>query len=117
MVKMGKMAPEIERLKKKYGDDKEGLNKAMMQVYKEQGATPILGCLPIFLQMPIWVALYTSLHRMEEKGWVEAEWGTSDKGKRAKFYKITQPGRRALKAETENWNHYVAAVAGVMAAT
>jgi transcriptional regulator len=62
-------------------------------------------------------ALYTSLHRMEEKGWVEAEWGTSDKGTRAKFYKITQPGRRALKTETENWNQYVAAVAGVMAAT
>jgi len=61
-------------------------------------------------------ALYTSLHRMEEKGWVESEWGTSDKGKRAKFYHITQPGRRALKAETESWNKYVTAVAGVMTA-
>jgi len=60
-------------------------------------------------------ALYTSLHRMEERGWIEAEWGTSDKGKRAKFYRITQAGRRALKAETESWNLYVAAVAGVMA--
>ena len=60
-------------------------------------------------------ALYTSLHRMEERGWVESEWGTSDKGKRAKFYRITQAGRRALKAETETWNQYVAAVAGVMA--
>jgi transcriptional regulator len=60
-------------------------------------------------------ALYTSLHRMEERGWVESEWGTSDKGKRAKFYRITQAGRRALKAETESWNQYVAAVAGVMA--
>ena len=60
-------------------------------------------------------ALYTSLHRMEERGWVESEWGTSDKGKRAKFYRITQPGRRALKTETESWNQYVAAVAGVMA--
>lgn len=61
IVKMGKMAPELERLKKKYGDDKEGLNRAMMQFYKEQGATPILGCLPMFLQMPIWIALYASL--------------------------------------------------------
>ena len=60
-------------------------------------------------------ALYTALHRMEERGWVESEWGTSDKGKRAKFYRITQTGRRALKAETESWNQYVAAVAGVMA--
>jgi YidC/Oxa1 family membrane protein insertase len=58
MMKMGKMGPEMERLKKKYGDDKDGLNKAMMQFYKEQGATPILGCLPMFLQMPIWIALY-----------------------------------------------------------
>ena len=61
-------------------------------------------------------ALYTSLHRMEERGWVASEWGTSDKGKRAKFYRITADGRRALKAETETWNQYVAAVAGVMAA-
>ena len=59
-------------------------------------------------------ALYTALHRMEERGWVESEWGTSDKGKRAKFYRITSEGRRALKAETEGWNQYVAAVAGVM---
>src|SRR5688500_17099953 len=61
-------------------------------------------------------ALYTSLHRMEERGWVEAEWGLSDKGKRAKFYRITTAGRRALRAETESWNQYVAAVAGVMSA-
>ena len=61
-------------------------------------------------------ALYTSLHRMEERGWVASEWGMSDKGKRAKFYRITADGRRALKAETETWNQYVAAVAGVMAA-
>jgi YidC/Oxa1 family membrane protein insertase len=62
MLKMGKMGPEIERLKKKYGDDKDELNKAMMQVYKEQGFTPILGCLPMFLQMPIWIALYAALN-------------------------------------------------------
>jgi YidC/Oxa1 family membrane protein insertase len=61
MMKMGKMGPEIERLKKKYGDNKDELNKAMMQFYKEQGATPILGCLPMFLQMPIWIALYAAL--------------------------------------------------------
>ncbi len=59
-------------------------------------------------------ALYTALHRMEEKGWVEAEWGMSDKGKRAKFYSLTTAGRRALKAEASAWNRYVKAVAGVM---
>ena len=61
MSKMGKMGPEVERLKKKYGDNKEELNRAMMTVYKEQGFTPILGCLPMFLQMPIWIALWTAL--------------------------------------------------------
>lgn len=61
-------------------------------------------------------ALYTSLHRMEERGWVESEWGTSEKGKRAKFYRLTTAGRRALRAETTSWNDYVTAVARVMAA-
>jgi transcriptional regulator len=62
-------------------------------------------------------ALYTALHRMEERGWVESEWGTSEKGKRAKFYRLTTAGRRALRDETTNWNEYVAAVARVMRAT
>jgi transcriptional regulator len=61
-------------------------------------------------------ALYTSLHRMEERGWVESEWGSSDKKKRAKFYRLTPAGRRALRQETQSWNDYVAAVAGVMTA-
>jgi transcriptional regulator len=61
-------------------------------------------------------ALYTSLHRMEERGWVDSEWGNSDKGKRAKFYRLTTAGRRAVRSETTNWNDYVAAVARVLAA-
>jgi PadR family transcriptional regulator PadR len=61
-------------------------------------------------------ALYTALHRMEERGWVEARWGTSGTGKRARFYRLTPAGRRALRAETASWNDYVAAVARVMAA-
>jgi PadR family transcriptional regulator PadR len=62
-------------------------------------------------------ALYTSLHRMEERGWIESEWGASDKKKRAKFYRLTTAGRRALRTETETWNDYVAAVGRVMTAT
>ena len=62
MLKMGKMGPEIERLKKKHGEDKEALNKAMMGFYKEQGTAPILGCLPMFLQTPIWIALWQALN-------------------------------------------------------
>ncbi|HET7585003.1 MAG TPA: PadR family transcriptional regulator [Gemmatimonadaceae bacterium] len=61
-------------------------------------------------------ALYTSLHRMEERGWVESDWGISDKGKRAKFYRLTAAGRRALRAETASWNDYVAAVGRVLRA-
>jgi len=54
---------------------------------------------------------------MEERGWVEAEWGTSEKGKRAKFYHLTTAGRRALRAEQMSWERYVEAVARVMTAT
>ena len=61
-------------------------------------------------------ALYTALHRMEERGWVESEWGTSEKGKRAKFYRLTTAGRRALRSEGERWEQYLAAVARVMKA-
>ena len=61
MVKMQKMGPEMEKLKKKYADDKDALAKAQVQFYKEQGMTPVLGCLPMFLQMPIWIALWNSL--------------------------------------------------------
>jgi len=52
---------------------------------------------------------------MEERGWVESYWGTSDKGKRAKFYRLTTPGRRALRSEQTSWEQYVTAVAGVIA--
>jgi YidC/Oxa1 family membrane protein insertase len=58
MSKMSKMGPEMKRLQEKYKDDKDALNKAMMQFHKEQGLGPYLGCLPMFLQMPIWIALY-----------------------------------------------------------
>jgi PadR family transcriptional regulator PadR len=61
-------------------------------------------------------ALYTALHRLEERGWVEGEWGSSDKKKRAKFYRLTPAGRRGLRAETQTWNDYVSAVARVMSA-
>jgi PadR family transcriptional regulator, regulatory protein PadR len=61
-------------------------------------------------------ALYTSLHRMEERDWIESEWGTSEKGKRAKFYRLTAAGRPALRSETADWNDYATAVARVLAA-
>lgn len=61
-------------------------------------------------------ALYAALHRMEERGWAESEWGQSERGKRARFYRITPAGRRAMRAEVARWDSYVTAVHGVMTA-
>jgi YidC/Oxa1 family membrane protein insertase len=61
MLKMGKMGPEMQRLREKHGNNKEELQKAMWEFQKQQGFTPILGCLPMFLQMPIWIALWSAL--------------------------------------------------------
>jgi YidC/Oxa1 family membrane protein insertase len=66
MSKMSKMGPEMERLRKKYADDKDALNKAMVEFHREQGLGPYLGCLPMFLQMPIWIALYAVLQNTFE---------------------------------------------------
>ncbi len=61
MSRMSKMGPEMEKLKKKYADDADGLRREQALLIREQGITPILGCLPMFLQMPIWIALWQSL--------------------------------------------------------
>ena len=61
MSRMTKMGPEMERLKAKHKDDPDALKKAQMEFYREQGVAPFLGCLPMFLQMPIWIALWSSL--------------------------------------------------------
>lgn len=66
MMKMQKLGPAMAKIKEKYANDKEALNREMMAAYKEQGATPILGCLPMFLQMPIWIALWTALSNSVE---------------------------------------------------
>jgi PadR family transcriptional regulator PadR len=55
-------------------------------------------------------ALYQALHRMEENGWVRAEWGISEKGKRAKFYRLTPQGKKQLSREESFWRRYAAAV-------
>jgi transcriptional regulator len=55
-------------------------------------------------------SLYAALHRLEEREWVEAEWGQSDRGKRAKFYRLTARGRQQLRAETASWKRYASAV-------
>lgn len=62
-------------------------------------------------------SLYVALHRLEEQELVEGEWGLSDKGKRAKFYKLTSAGRQRLRAETAAWQRYAASVARMLTAT
>ena len=54
---------------------------------------------------------------MERKGWIEAEWGMSELGRKAKFYKLTPHGRRQLKAETAEWSAFARAVALVLTPT
>jgi PadR family transcriptional regulator, regulatory protein PadR len=54
--------------------------------------------------------LYPALHRLEERGWIEAEWGVSENNRRAKYYALTAAGRRQLRVETANWRRYAAAV-------
>jgi transcriptional regulator len=62
-------------------------------------------------------SLYAALHRLEERDWVEAEWGLSDRGKRAKFYRLTSRGRQQLRAEAASWQRYAAAVSTMLGAT
>ena len=59
-------------------------------------------------------ALYTALHRMEQRGLIAAEWGVSNLGRRAKFYRLTPSGRDALRTAAEEWSAYIAAVAKVL---
>ena len=61
-------------------------------------------------------ALYPALHRMERRGWIEAEWGVTSNNRRAKFYAITRLGRDQLRREESSWTRYVAAVSKIMAA-
>ena len=60
-------------------------------------------------------SLYPALYRLERRDWVEAEWGTSELGRRAKLYRLTPAGRRQLLAEMETWRRFAAGVAKVFA--
>jgi YidC/Oxa1 family membrane protein insertase len=62
MRKMTKLAPKAEEIKKKYANNKAEMNKQMMALYKEQGASPIMGFLPMMFQMPIWIALWSAVY-------------------------------------------------------
>ena len=59
-------------------------------------------------------SLYPALYRMERDGWIDAEWGTSELGRKAKFYNITDAGRRQLRAQTSEFATFIAAVAPLL---
>jgi PadR family transcriptional regulator PadR len=59
-------------------------------------------------------SLYPALHRMEERGWLESEWGVSENNRRSKFYRLTRKGRKQLEVETAEWKRMAAAITRVM---
>src|SRR5260370_40846303 len=59
-------------------------------------------------------SLYPALHRLEYKGWVQADWGASENNRRARYYSLTRTGRKQLEAELENWNRISTAIALVL---
>ena len=62
-------------------------------------------------------SLYPALYRLEDRGWISAEWRTSDEGRRAKFYLLTADGRKQLAVERSQWRRFSAAVDEVLSAT
>ena len=62
-------------------------------------------------------SLYPALYRLEDRGWVAAEWGTSPEGRRAKFYRLTPAGRKQLAEEAEQWRLFSVAVNHVLGTT
>src|SRR4029453_7620207 len=62
-------------------------------------------------------SLYPALYRMEKKGWIEAEWGLSELGRRAKFYRLTPKGRRQLAAQPAEGSRFSAAISRVLLTT
>src|SRR5258708_38276366 len=55
-------------------------------------------------------SLYPALHRLEHQGWIKAEWGVSELGRRARFYRLTSTGRKQLESETQDWERLAAAI-------
>ena len=55
-------------------------------------------------------SLYPALYRLEEQGWIKAEWGVSDNNRKARFYSLTSAGRKQLEAETANWERLATAI-------
>ena len=61
-------------------------------------------------------SLYPALYRLELQGWIMSEWGESENNRRARFYRLTVPGKSKLQAETEKWNRMSEIIAGILGA-
>jgi PadR family transcriptional regulator PadR len=59
-------------------------------------------------------SLYPAMHRLEHQGWIKAEWGISELGRRARFYRLTAAGRKQLELETQTWDRLTAAIGRVL---
>lgn len=59
-------------------------------------------------------SLYPALHRMERRGWIKAEWGTSEKNRKAKYYSLTGQGRKQLQTEASSWERLTKAIGKIM---
>ena len=59
-------------------------------------------------------SLYPALHKLEQEGWIKAEWKQTENNRRAKFYSLTRSGRKQLEAESANWNRLSSAIAKVV---
>ena len=59
-------------------------------------------------------SLYPALQRLEERGWIAAEWGVSENNRKARFYQLTKKGRTQLVAETDNWRRLAAAIGRIL---
>jgi PadR family transcriptional regulator PadR len=59
-------------------------------------------------------SLYPALQRLESRGWIKAEWGTSDNNRKARFYELTKKGRKQLAAETQQWRRLSAAISRIL---
>ena len=77
MMKMQRLAPKMQELRERYANDKERLNQEMMKFTREEGFSPLSGCLPMFVQMPIWIGLYGALQsaiQLRQAAFLPASW-------------------------------------------
>jgi len=61
MAKMRLVAPKLEKIKQQYSEDRDGLNRAMMELYKTEKINPLGGCLPVIVQIPVFISLYWAI--------------------------------------------------------